>query len=1286
MGQNVMAGDFGKIKGQAVDAETGEPLVGANIIVLDTTPRRGSATDLDGNYLISQVLPGEYTLECRMVGYKVVTMEKVLVNLDHTTSGIDFMVPSETSKLEDLVVTAKQEKIQLDKVSTTLTMSSKELEKQAVQDVNQVILSKPGFKMDAEGAIHARGARADQGAILINGIDSRDPLVGGQTYINLDVANIKNLDILSGGFGPEYGQAQAAVISVSTKEGPDDHYVGKLRYETDQPFGEYSFDTDGTSLSFGGPVPFTKRQSLGPLTFYFNTRANVSNTYLPFDVDRGAEDIWNIGLKLPDRQLSEYQASLNIGIPLTLYSHAKLYMERFYRRWDIYPESAAPLSGNYGYAYLYNPEFRPLAINNRFNVSLELRQQLNESSTITTTLSSSQNQTVISPRDKDPGDFTLEYNITERNYEDAKSDFLGATVDLDGNGFYDGYVDANNNGIYDGASFGGSSNGDYSEGYEDLNRNGVLDMGEDWIDLNGNGVYDAAEPFTDVTDPATGINNIGVYDSWDPFVDMNGNGIWDDAEPQLPEQDTNHNGRWDGERYQDANGNGVWDGWTEPFVDNNGNGVYDPGVDEFEPYNPEQDLNMNGQWDMAEGYDDMNLDGRINFQDIREDNEDLGEPYVDGDLFYDTGEPFIDFPDENGYYNGRWDTGEPYWDLPSRYGRSFASEPYLNGKHDSTNYIFDEYELFTQWADFMLDPYFNTHDYTDSRAHQSQSNWTELEDVRMPVLYSYDLDAHGADWPADIYAYIPGKSTWSNRTIHDTGNPSFDEPNQQWDEGEDYYVDYNGNGTCDLGDYNYTNYGFSYNQSGYYDFFLNPNTYDSDAFWQERNTQTYMIKSEYSSQVNKYHEILVGGELTHRKMTMQSITGPNKPYTGYVALPKDSPWPDRGQTRDFYDHNPTEGALYFKDKMEFEGLYVLLGARWDFLLRSQSTISEVKKAYEDGQPGAVMPGKSPSRIAPRLGISHPITETAKLYFNYGHFYQTPNFQYFYRSLTGNKADNQVVGNPNLKHEKTVEYQFGVESQVTDQTLINLQGFYRDIFDQISTIAVEVSRGYFIDRYVNLDYGRARGVSVSYTRNTNHTVLDFNYELSFAYGKASSAEAALQNRLDNVPVNRDEHPLNWDQTHGINAYYSLFFGPQDKLELFGLRLPNDWMASLSFTFGSGRPYTPSKYTLGVENSALVATNSERYPWNETTNLKFEKYFRIGNKSEDASKITVGLDIQNLFDKRNVRSLYSATGNTYQAMHQSDPDYILYYPGKNTYDANQRNYQPGRHIMMSLSYSF
>jgi hypothetical protein len=116
---------------------------------------------------------------------------------------------------------------------------------------------------------------------------------------------------------------------------------------------------------------------------------------------------------------------------------------------------------------------------------------------------------------------------------------------------------------------------------------------------------------------------------------------------------------------------------------------------------------------------------------------------VNGDLYYDTGEPFVDAPDTYGLYNGVWDAGEVFFDLPSSrsnpaVGDSLYEFPTLNGSYDNTNGYFDEYELFTRPGDISIDP-----------------TW--------PILYTYNVYSHGADWQTNFWLYDTLHSTWTDR-------------------------------------------------------------------------------------------------------------------------------------------------------------------------------------------------------------------------------------------------------------------------------------------------------------------------------------------------------------------------------------------------------------------------------------------------------------------------------------------------------------------------------------------
>ncbi|MCX6641011.1 MAG: TonB-dependent receptor [bacterium] len=1206
----------GKISGTIVDADTKDPIFGVNVTI-EGTPQ-GAATDINGYYVIINLRPGSYSVLATAMGYSQTRQTGVTVSSDLDTK-VDFKLKPTVIEGGIVEVPYEKPKVDPDQSSNNIRLTGDDLSKLAINNLTDIITRQTGFTIDAEGNIHARGGRSSETLFIVDGMDVRDPLVNTQIDFDLNSMNIEELQVLTGGFNAEYGKAQSAIIRVTTREGSVERYNGQAKIATDHPIASTSFNTDRMELSFGGPIPLTKALLKKPITFFFSGTANVSDTYTPFNQTRPMADYMNMGIKLPQKTDNEFYSSLKLAYQLTPKKKLTLTTNEYFRMWDIYPDGEGGVGGNYGWQYKYNTENRPWAENKRGQVNLNFSHQISSKSFYEVQVGRFETRSHVYPGGGiTPGDFTLEDQVEDgyNFYQDLNGDGIIDVADLDKHIPFDGYVDANHNGLYDG----------WGEGYEDLNGNGQWDRGEDWVDLNGNGTYDYAEPFVDRINPDTGQNNIGVYDPWDDFTDLNGNGVWDPAEPQLSEQDWNNNGHWDGERFWDANQNGTYDGPTDGSL--------------------------------AEGYYDQNLNGKIDKQMNFRDDQDTAEPFWDGDFYYDTGEPFIDSPDETGFYNGAWDVGEIFFDLPSSYTNpanfDFVYEPpTLNGQYDRPNSYFDEYELFTKPAslEFGYDP-----------------SW--------PVIYTYDPTQHGADWPADIWQYRAGYSTWFNYKDVVDGNTTytnrgFNAPNNRYDQGEPF-IDYNGNGVWNLTDK-----------------FLNPGQWDEAAYWYDRSTLEYSLKFDFTSQVSKAHEIKSGMEIKYREMSMMSIQSPQRPYTNSdVPLPSGSPWPDRGDVRDFYDYTPYEGAFYLQDKMEFQGLIVNAGMRADFIIQDPTLVDQSVQAVQENQPGALKANRGTYRIAPRLGISHPITDKSKLYFNYGHFYQAPQYQYFFRSNAGNIIPGGLVGNPNLEYEKTVQYALGVQTQVTEDLVFTVEGYYKDIYGLISTLPEVIVSGYTLDRYTNLDYGRVRGFEVSIDNSfTKNLQLSVKWDFSYAYGKASSDLAAQQYRLNNVPVNFDEHPLAWDETHKINIYSSLIYQKGDYPRLFGMKLPDNWLLTIEWQYGSGEPYTPTRWTTGLPDNQ-IATNSARYPWHEITNLKFDKYFTI----KGSTNLVAGIEVKNLFDTKNVRELYAETGNAYDS---TNPNHITTgdserYPGPyNTgtdYDHNPRNYDQPRWIMFSLGVVF
>jgi hypothetical protein len=129
----LFAGTTGKISGTVTDQETGEPIVGANVIIEGTY--LGASADLEGYFSISNIPPGEYRVIFSAVGYQKIIVEKVRVNIDLTTN-LDIKLSSSVIQLnQEVVVTSQRPLVQKDLTSTSVTISSEEIRMMPVESI-----------------------------------------------------------------------------------------------------------------------------------------------------------------------------------------------------------------------------------------------------------------------------------------------------------------------------------------------------------------------------------------------------------------------------------------------------------------------------------------------------------------------------------------------------------------------------------------------------------------------------------------------------------------------------------------------------------------------------------------------------------------------------------------------------------------------------------------------------------------------------------------------------------------------------------------------------------------------------------------------------------------------------------------------------------------------------------------------------------------------------------------------------------------------------------------------
>ena len=246
--QLLQAGTTGKISGKVVD-ENNQPLIGCNIIVKGTS--YGAATNLEGEYFILNIPPGTYQISALMIGYGAVTIEGTQVIVDLTAKA-DFLLKPETIEGEEIIVMAEKPTVRLDQTSMSAVVSSEDIENLPVTDVGDIIELQAGIVRDPNGGFHVRGGRSSEVSFWVDGVATTDSY-DGSSGLEIETAGIQEVQVISGTFNAEYGQAMSGIVNVVTKDGGE-KYKGNLDFYGG---GYHSNHSDIHSLS----SPFSNWQS-----------------------------------------------------------------------------------------------------------------------------------------------------------------------------------------------------------------------------------------------------------------------------------------------------------------------------------------------------------------------------------------------------------------------------------------------------------------------------------------------------------------------------------------------------------------------------------------------------------------------------------------------------------------------------------------------------------------------------------------------------------------------------------------------------------------------------------------------------------------------------------------------------------------------------------------------------------------------------------------------------------------------------------------------------------------
>jgi TonB-linked SusC/RagA family outer membrane protein len=246
----------GVVEGTVVSAETGEPLPGVQVSIVDTG--LGSLTDDMGDFRISNVPAGEHRVRFQMIGYASRT-EPVTVQAGEIAT-VDLDLSRAVIDVEEIVVTGVTEATERARVPFSVGRTGPEIREVSASSVAQSLTGqlagvsvvqgsgRPGAAPDIllRGPTSIDGAGRDQGPLVIV-----DGVILGAEMVDIDALDVENIEVIKGAAASSlYGsRAAQGVIQITTQSGA----------HLDEDDIRYSFRTEWGMQELDGTFDLAQR-------------------------------------------------------------------------------------------------------------------------------------------------------------------------------------------------------------------------------------------------------------------------------------------------------------------------------------------------------------------------------------------------------------------------------------------------------------------------------------------------------------------------------------------------------------------------------------------------------------------------------------------------------------------------------------------------------------------------------------------------------------------------------------------------------------------------------------------------------------------------------------------------------------------------------------------------------------------------------------------------------------------------------------------------------------------
>ena len=1146
------------LNGKVTDIETGEDLIGANIVLKQNDAYKGGAsTDFDGNYSIS-VDPGTYDVEVSYIGFPNNLVTGVVINAGQSnTLDVQLGGGDDSGGIDlDLVVVTEYKVPLIEKDNTTSggVVTAEQIRNLPTKNINALAAQTAGLSSADEGDdVNVRGSRSNGTDYYIDGIRVSGNLI--------PQSEIEQMQVITGGIEAQYGDVTGGIISITTK-GPSGKFSGGLEVETSEFLDPYGYNLASVNLS--GPILRKKDTKESILGF------RISGQYLQqLDDDPSAVDVYKVKPEVleqlqnqpivtiggttkvsaaefltgngidsdsdveifnynPNEEATRYDltakldARLSSAIDITLSGSYRDNLDKFTPagssrtdpRWTLLNSHRNPTDHDWGYRGNFRFRHRLGGSGGVTAEDAEAGEAAKRGSVFRNaqyTLTAGYQKNLGELSDPIHGNNPFRYGFVG-NFDYAWEPTFGFSLDSLGNGqiLHEDYAQV----------FRGFTPSDINSTLSKYNDASDPSNPNDLLAING---------FTSALyDSAWGLHsNVGrVYN----LIQKNENDIY---------------------TFNATSSFDFLPGGSEKGVHNIQFGIlYEQRVDR------DYELNPRRLWTIAQlqanrhilGVDPNNIIDTIITNDP-----------PPADVLYIYGTQIEDFSGNAFYREVRNLTGNSL--------NEYVNVDGLNPDDLSLD-MFSPAEL---TADFDILRY-NGYDYLGNKLDG---------DVTFDDFFSDRIDINGQSVRSFVVA--PNRPIYSAAYIQDK---------------------------------------FTFKDI-IFRLGVRVDRYDAN---------TKVLKDPYS-----LYELMSASDFYANnpgEARPETVQDDWKIYTQNSAGSNVKAFRDGDQ---WYFANGTaanDGTLIFGGEIVNP---VLKNPNADIKQDNYDT----SNSFEDYEPQV--------NWTPRLAFSFPISDAANFFAHYDVLVQRPpsntittpqDYYYFNERTPGN--------NPNLKPEKTIDYEVGFQQKLSNSSALKIAAYYKEMRDMIQ------SRTYLhvpspvnqYESYDNLDFGTVKGFTFQYDlRRTGNISLTANYTLQFADGTGSDADSQRGNTSrGNLRV---LFPLNFDERHRFTSSIDYRYGSGKKYngpKWFGADIFANAGLNVQAIAVSGRPYSANREYIQLDGQGIIGSiNGARLPWNMTLNLRLDKDFRLTKAdSKFPLDLNVYFRVQNVLDRKNIISVYPASG--------------------------------------------